>query len=67
MERLGPPLIGRDIKPRNSSGLIGKLLYLFREGEEGDERLSSGRYGEGSVAEGIFTIGWWHTWELWMS
>ena len=56
MEGLRPPFIGGYAEPWDAGGVVRELLDLFREGEEGNEGLSSVSDGEGDIAEGIGAV-----------
>lgn len=56
VEGLRPPLVVRDAESGDGGGVVGELLDLLRESEEGDQRLRSGFEREGSVAEGVGVV-----------
>lgn len=64
MERLGPPLVGRDAEAGHGGGRVGELPDLLREREERDEGLSSMCCGERGVAEGVGAVVRRLAWEL---
>jgi hypothetical protein len=53
VERLGPPLVGRDAQARDAARRVGQLRDLLVQGEQRDERARAGRDGERRVAERV--------------
>ena len=53
VERLGPPLVGRDAQARDPARRVGQLRDLLVQGEQRDERARAGREGERRVAERV--------------
>lgn len=56
VEGLRPPLVMRDAEAGDGGGVVGELLDLLREGEEGDEGPGPGFEREGGVAEGVGVV-----------
>ena len=53
VERLVPPVVGRNAQPLNGRGIVLHQFHLFLQGEAGDEVIHSLLDGEFGVAEGI--------------